>query len=46
MLFEINEYVYLNGEILTNRYPRGDIGINDFKKFFANNLKGTIFTVE
>jgi len=46
MLFEINEPVFLNGEINTNRYPRGDIGVNDIKTIFANNIKGTIFDVE
>ena len=46
MIFEINENVYLNGEIYTNRYPRGDIGVNDIKTLFANNIKGTVFAIE
>ena len=46
MIFQINEIVYLNGEILTNRYPRGDIGVNDIKTIFANNIKGTVFSIE
>ena len=46
MIFDINEIVYLNGNILTNRFPRGDIGINDIKTIFANNIKGTIYSVE
>lgn len=46
MLFELGELIYLNGNITTNKYPRGDQGINDIKRIFVNNLKGTIFTVE
>lgn len=46
MVFELNEIVYLNGEILTNRYPRGDIGVNDIKTIFANNIKGTVYAIE
>lgn len=46
MLFELRETIYLNGNITTNRYPRGDIGINDIKTIFVNNLKGTIFATE
>lgn len=46
MVFELNEIIYLNGEILTNRFPRGDIGVNDIKKIFANNIKGTVFSIE
>lgn len=46
MLFELGDIIYLNGNITTNRYPRGDMGINDIKHIFANNLKGTIFAVE
>lgn len=46
MLFDIGEQVYLNGEIRTNRYPRGDIGVNDIKTIFVNNLKGTIYEIE
>ena len=46
MLFELGETIYLNGNITTNRYPRGDMGINDIKNIFVNNLKGTIFFVE
>ena len=46
MIFQINEIVYLNGEILTNRYPRGDIGVNDIKTIFANNIKGIVFAIE
>lgn len=46
MVFELNEIVYLNGEILTNRFPRGDIGVNDIKTIFANNIKGTVYSIE
>ncbi len=46
MLFTINEEVYLNGYILTNRYPYGNIGINDVKKIFTTNLKGLIYKIE
>jgi len=46
MLFEFGDIIYLNGNITTNRYPKGDIGINDIKQIFANNLKGTIFAIE
>lgn len=46
MVFELNENVYLNGEILTNRYPRGDIGVNDIKTIFAKNIKGTVYSIE
>jgi hypothetical protein len=46
MLFEINESIYLNGNIITNRFPRGDIGINDIKNIVANNIKGIIFSIE
>ena len=46
MLFNIGEQVYLNGNISTNRYPRGDMGINDIKIIFVNNLRGTVYSVE
>lgn len=46
MLFEFGEEIYLNGNIITNKYPKGDIGINDIKNIFANNLKGTIYAIE
>ena len=46
MLFELRDLIYLNGNIITNRYPRGDMGINDIKNIFVNNLKGTIFAIE
>lgn len=46
MIFELGEEVYLNGNITTNRYPRGDMGINDIKTLFVNNLKGSIYSVE
>lgn len=46
MLFELNEIVYINGEILTNKFPRGDIGVNDIKTIFANNIKGIVYSVE
>lgn len=46
MIFEINESVYLNGEIMTNRYPQGDIGVNDIKIIFANNIKGIVYAIE
>jgi hypothetical protein len=46
MLFELGETIYLNGNIRTNKYPRGDMGINDIKTIFVNNLKGTIFAIE
>lgn len=46
MLFDIGERVYLNGNITTNRYPRGDMGINEIRTIFANNLQGTIFEIE
>lgn len=46
MLLDIGTPVYLNGNITTNRYPRGDIGVNDIKIIFANNLLGTIFEIE
>lgn len=46
MLFEIGEQVYINGNIMTNKYPRGDIGINDIKTIFANNIKGTVYHIE
>ena len=46
MLFELRDTIYLNGNITTNRYPRGDMGINDIKNIFVNNLKGTIFAIE
>lgn len=46
MLFELGEIIYLNGNITTNRYPRGDIGINEIKTIFVNNLKAKIFSVE
>jgi len=46
MLLNIGTQVYLNGNITTNRYPRGDIGINDIKTIFVNNLKGTIYEIE
>jgi hypothetical protein len=46
MLLDIGTQVYLNGNITTNRYPRGDIGVNDIKTIFANNLRGTVFEIE
>lgn len=46
MLFATGEIIYLNGNITTNRYPKGDMGINDIKNIFVNNLKGKIFGVE
>lgn len=46
MLFELGDTIYLSGNITTNRYPRGDMGINDIKNIFVNNLKGTIFAIE
>lgn len=46
MLYEINDIVYLNGEITLNRFPRGDIGINDIKKIYLNNIKGSVFEIE
>jgi len=46
MLLNIGTQIYLNGNITTNRYPRGDIGINDIKTIFANNLSGTVFEIE
>ena len=46
MLFDIGDQVYLNGNITTNRYPRGDMGINDIKTIFVNNIRGTIFQIE
>lgn len=46
MLLNVGTQVYLNGNITTNRYPRGDIGINDIKTIFANNLSGSIFEIE
>ena len=46
MLYEVGEQVYLNRDIITNRYPRGDIGINDIKNIFANNIKGFIHDKE
>ena len=46
MLLDIGTQVYLNGNITTNRYPRGDIGINEIKTIFANNLRGTVFEIE
>jgi hypothetical protein len=46
MLFDIGEQVYLNGNITTNRYPYGDMGVNDIKTIFVNNLKGIVYSVE
>lgn len=46
MFYNIGEQVFLNGNIVTNKYPRGDIGVNDIKTIFVNNLKGTIYFVE
>jgi hypothetical protein len=46
MIFDIGEQVYLNGNITTNRYPTGDMGLNNLKTIFANNLRGTIYSVE
>lgn len=46
MLFELGEAIYLNGNIITNKYPRGDMGINDIKNIFVNNLRGTIYYIE
>jgi len=46
MLFEVGDTIYLSGNITTNRYPRGDMGVNDIKNIFVNNLKGTIFAIE
>lgn len=46
MIFELDEIVYLNGDILTNKYPRGDIGVNDIKNIFANNIRGTVYAIE
>jgi hypothetical protein len=46
MLLDIGTPVYLNGNIITNRYPRGDMGVNDIKTIFANNLRGVIFEIE
>lgn len=46
MLFELRDTIYLNGNITTNKYPRGDMGINDIKTIFVNNLKGSIYSIE
>ena len=46
MIFDIGEQVFINGNITTNRYPIGDIGLNNLKTIFANNLRGTIYSVE
>lgn len=46
MIFELGEEIYLNGNITTNRFPMGDMGINDIKTIFVNNLKGTIYSIE
>ncbi len=46
MLFNIGEQVYLNGNITTNRYPCGDMGVNDIRAIFVNNLRGTVYSVE
>jgi hypothetical protein len=46
MLFNIGEQVFLNGNIVTNRYPRGDMGVNDIKTIFVNNLRGIVYSVE
>lgn len=46
MLFNVGEQVYLNGNIVTNKYPCGDIGVNDIKTIFVNNLRGTVYSIE
>jgi len=46
MLFNIGEPVYLNGNITTNRYPRGDMGVNEIKTLFVNNLRGLVYSLE
>lgn len=46
MLFNVGDQIYLNGNIVTNKYPRGDMGINDIKTIFVTNLKGNIFEIE
>lgn len=46
MLFTINEQVYLNGYIMTNRFPYGNIGFNELNKIYATNLKGIIYRIE
>jgi len=46
MILDIGTPIYLNGNITTNRYPRGDIGVNDIKTIYANNLRGTVFEIE
>ena len=46
LLFKIGDEVYLNGDITTNKFPRGDIGVNDIKYIYAINIKGSIYSIE
>ena len=46
IVWGVGAQVYLNGNINTNVYPRGDIGINKIRSIFVSNMKGTIYEVE
>lgn len=46
MQYYIGEQVYMNGNITTNRFPRGNIGVNDIKNIFATNIRGIVHEIE
>jgi hypothetical protein len=46
IVWGIGAQVYLNGNINTNVYPRGDMGVNKIRSIFVSNIKGTVWDVE